>query len=203
MESTKAQYDCNMSMIHSLDRQLEQIRPEIEALLQNQLDYYYELLNVGADVRNMGLSWVIKTIWYLGGKIHMQRFPKALDSDSIKYLLEISRMDLERDKVAKKLHEVAVENRRTKLSEVRCVVQRSDRGEPERHYALKQEDRTQDEQEAFLQEQLRRVILRLKELRKEEVARLTKIFLHEELRKKSFTNDMYKILCMLLGTHRN
>lgn len=89
IESSRAQYDCNMEIIHKLDSQLEQIKPEIKALLQNQIDYYYNLLYKGEDSRNMGLSWIIKTIWYLGGKLHMQRFPKILDADSVKYLINV------------------------------------------------------------------------------------------------------------------
>ena len=87
--SLRAQYNCNVSLVHKLDAQIEEIKPEIKACLKTQLDYYYELLRIGKDTRGVGLSWIIKTIWYLGGKIHLRKFPKVLDQESIKFLLEV------------------------------------------------------------------------------------------------------------------
>ena len=89
LEALRGQYDINLKQIHSLDEKIEQIKPELKACLKNQLDYYYALLQSGIDTRSLGLSWIIKTVWYLGGKINMQRFPKRLDTETTACLLEV------------------------------------------------------------------------------------------------------------------
>ena len=50
------------------------------------MQYYKEILLKGKNVKNDGLVWIIKTIWYLGENVPISFMPPFLDFDSIEYL---------------------------------------------------------------------------------------------------------------------
>ena len=44
---------------------------EISTIIQNQIKHYHELLHIGLDYRQDGLSWIIKSIWLLGESVNL------------------------------------------------------------------------------------------------------------------------------------
>lgn len=103
VEALREAYSGNMSHVHIIEKQIADIKPEIIAIRKRQLDYYYKILFEGRDNRGQGLSWVIKTIWYLKGDVGPKDFPKSLDNDSIKFIITTSQLDIERTELMKKL----------------------------------------------------------------------------------------------------
>ncbi len=79
----------NIARLHELEAQSQPLKQKISASIRQQLKHYYSVLYNANDLRNTGLVWVIKTIWYLGGKLDHARFPGLLDVDSIAYLTDV------------------------------------------------------------------------------------------------------------------
>lgn len=99
-------YMGNLANIHRIERQISDIKPEIIAIMKRQLDYYYAIMAEGKDTRGQGLSWTIKTIWYLKGDVEPKDLPKCLDNDSINYLLSVSNLDVEKSALLNRLKDV-------------------------------------------------------------------------------------------------
>lgn len=108
VDGLRSQYLSSLATVHRLEREIADIKPEIAAVTKKQLDHYYELLSTGKETRGQGLSWAIKTIWYLKGNIKPSDLPKSLDAESVNYLIETSRLDLERSELLKSLKELKV-----------------------------------------------------------------------------------------------
>lgn len=108
VQELRSQYLSSIATVHRLEREISDIKPEIEAITKKQLDFYYNLLSIGKETRGQGLSWAIKTIWYLKGNVGPDNLPKSLDAESVNYLIESSRLDLERVELIKKLKDVKV-----------------------------------------------------------------------------------------------
>jgi len=106
VEQLRSQYLSSIATVHRLEREISDIKPEIRCITKKQLEFYYALLAEGKETRGYGLSWVIKTIWYLKGNVTADRFPKPLDPESINYLIETSKLSLERAELIKKLKNV-------------------------------------------------------------------------------------------------
>ena len=64
-------------------------------LVKNQRNYYLDLLKKGYDVRGEGLVWVVKRLLEIQAKLEYHHFPKFLDHNQIKYIIEIANLSLE------------------------------------------------------------------------------------------------------------
>jgi len=53
------------------------------------VNHYHRLLQLGLDVRQEGLSWIIKSIWLLGESVNLTKFPKWLDLEACEFLLDV------------------------------------------------------------------------------------------------------------------
>ena len=77
----------------SISKLKEQIRTKVQQKnnIQDELvRYYHNLLYEGLDVRQEGLSWIIKAIWQLGVNVELSYLPTFLDNESIDYLFTIA-----------------------------------------------------------------------------------------------------------------
>ena len=77
----------------SISKLKEQIRIKVQQKnnIQDELvRYYHNLLYEGLDVRQEGLSWIIKAIWQLGVNVELSYLPTFLDNESIDYLFTIA-----------------------------------------------------------------------------------------------------------------
>ncbi len=86
----QTEYKANIARLHELEAQSQPLKQKLLANMRQQLKHYYSLLYSAKDLRNTGLAWIIKTIWYLGGKLDNVHFPSVLDAESIKYLTDVS-----------------------------------------------------------------------------------------------------------------
>ena len=64
-------------------------------LVKSQRIYYLDLLKKGYDVRGEGLIWVVKRLLELQTKLEFHHFPKFLDNNHIKYIIEMANLSLE------------------------------------------------------------------------------------------------------------
>ena len=88
IQCLQTDYKSNLARLHELEAKAMPMKPDIQASLRTQLDHYCSLLYAGHETRNIGLSWIIKTIWYLGGRLDSLNFPSVLDPESA-YLTEV------------------------------------------------------------------------------------------------------------------
>lgn len=103
LETLRSNYGASIATVHRLEREIADIKPEIEAIRKKQLDYYYTVLAAGKETRGQGLSWAVKTVWYLKGNVKPDNLPKSLDPESVNYLIESSRLDVKRTELLKEL----------------------------------------------------------------------------------------------------
>jgi len=66
-------------------------------------NYYHQKLYEGLDVRQEGLSWIIKAIWNLGENIKMSYFPVFLDNLSINYLFKVAHKQVQINYIKEKI----------------------------------------------------------------------------------------------------
>ena len=71
--------------------------------------FYKELLFKGKNVKNDGLVWIIKTIWYLGENVPLSFMPQFLDLESIDYLFKLAHKQLEIEYFTKKIREMKLD----------------------------------------------------------------------------------------------
>lgn len=79
------------------------IKKGLESIKKNLIGLYKNILKDGMDTRKDGLRWVIKAIWAMDEPIPISTFPNFLDGDSIYYLLQIAKLELDLDAAHKKL----------------------------------------------------------------------------------------------------
>ena len=68
-------------------------------LKEQQIEYYLEKLKKGVDTRNEGLSWIIKKLMEFRTKVEPNSFPHFLDQEQINYIMQISKLGFECNKV--------------------------------------------------------------------------------------------------------
>ena len=68
-------------------------------LNNEQKKYYLDILKKGNDIRNEGLSWVIKRLIELKVNLKEIIFPPFLDNEQIEFLINISKLSFERNQL--------------------------------------------------------------------------------------------------------
>ena len=68
-------------------------------LNNEQKKYYLDILKKGNDIRNEGLSWVIKRLIELKVNLKEIIFPPFLDNEQIEYLINLSKLSFERNQL--------------------------------------------------------------------------------------------------------
>jgi len=85
----------------------ETLLKEKKSILKEKItklsNYYHKKLYEGLDVRQEGLSWIIKAIWNLGENIKMSYFPNFLDNLSINYLFKIAHKQVQINIIKEKI----------------------------------------------------------------------------------------------------
>lgn len=89
-------------------------------IIEEQKNYYLEILRIGYDCRNKGLRWVVVKLKSLRTDLCYKHFPRYLTHDQINFILSISEKDYLRDVINIKLKEL-----KTKLKkETDCTFSR-------------------------------------------------------------------------------
>ena len=94
------------SFISEINKKIDSISAEINKfkylfneLKEQQIEYYLEKLKKGIDTRNEGLSWIVKKLMEFRTKIEPNLFPNFLDQEQINYIIQISKLGLECNKI--------------------------------------------------------------------------------------------------------
>ena len=89
-----------------IDKFLENNKKQEKEIVNKLMLFYKELLFKGKSVKNDGLVWIIKTIWYLGENVPLSFMPQFLDFESIDYLFQLAHKQLEIEYCSKKIREM-------------------------------------------------------------------------------------------------
>ena len=92
--------------LNKIDKDLETSRKEEKEIISKLMLFYKELLFKGKSLKNDGLVWIIKAIWYLGENVPMSFMPQFLDFESIDYLFKLAHKQLEIEYFSKKIREM-------------------------------------------------------------------------------------------------
>ena len=103
IERSKEKFKNKLNNIKKLDIKIAALKQEFNAIKKKQIKYYCELLQEGSDFRQEGLIWIIKTIWYLGFDINVNKFPRFLDRKAIDFLFRLAKVSMKYNEVYKKL----------------------------------------------------------------------------------------------------
>jgi len=81
-----------------------------------QINHYYSILKKGADVWQEGLLWVIKVLWILGeNNILISKFPHFFDSQSVSYILDQAKNNINESELMAELKETKDAAREQKM----------------------------------------------------------------------------------------
>ena len=89
-----------------IDKFLENNKKQEKEIVNKLMLFYKELLFKGKSVKNDGLVWIIKTIWYLGENVPLSFMPQFLDFESIDFLFQLAHKQLEIEYCSKKIREM-------------------------------------------------------------------------------------------------
>ena len=95
-----------LKKINNLEDQKEKLRIKKRSLIQELYKHYLEILKIGKDTRNEGLSWVIKEIFLLGKKVLLTFLPNFLDHLCKIFLFHQAKIKLDLDLVNNKIKKI-------------------------------------------------------------------------------------------------
>lgn len=81
--------------IEAIEKEIENAESLRLSLTEELSLHFHNILKEGVDVRNEGLSWVIKEIFMLGEDVSLNYLPEYLDEESINYLFKIARLGMD------------------------------------------------------------------------------------------------------------
>lgn len=87
--------NANKDTLYKINCKILNLKKTFDNLIQEQRNYYLEILKLGIDSRNEGLTWVIKRLLELNVSLDEQDFPLFLTKHQIHYLLNISNLGFE------------------------------------------------------------------------------------------------------------
>ncbi len=222
VEKYKGEYEDNLRRIHGLEYEMSQIKPEIDANIKKQVSYYYTLLEEGKDTRNNGLSWIIKSLWYLEHKFPTQaRFPSYLEEETSVCILKAAALEIRKDKAESELKGLAAVNRRTSLARLQAYnplpeldakndgdsagvpgMRRMKMPIPKAPTGNKGPRQLRDAKEVQCEEKVAKIALQVRELKRGEINRVAKTYVKWSLQGKRPSAHISEVLCALVGKVR-
>lgn len=98
-ESLKIDSENVNKKINAIEEKINDIKDDLHL-------HYHKLLIEGKDTRDIGLSWIIQSIWSIGYDVIFSYLPKFLDDELIKHIFIISHKYIELQKVKESLNEI-------------------------------------------------------------------------------------------------
>ena len=92
--------------LKSINNEIGELKNIEKGIKEKLMRYYQELLYKGKDIRNEGLSWIVKAIWKLGENVPMSFMPTFLDFSGINYLFNMARLTVELESKKKLIDEI-------------------------------------------------------------------------------------------------
>ena len=103
LEVLKSEKSEILKKINDLEYQKEKLRIKKYSLTQELYKHYLEILKIGKDTRNEGLSWVIKEIFLLKKKVLLTYLPEFLDHLGKIFIFNQAKAKLDIDDLDKKI----------------------------------------------------------------------------------------------------
>lgn len=94
-DDLKSIINVNKETLYRINCKILNLKKAFDNLIQEQRDYYLDILKLGVDSRKEGLTWVIKRLLELNVNIDEQDFPVFLTKHQIHYLMKISNLGFE------------------------------------------------------------------------------------------------------------
>jgi hypothetical protein len=88
-------YEEKRQGIVALEQDMNKLKTIYHFLCKDQKKYYLDILKHGLDVREEGLSWVVKKLMELNTHLEYSMFPRFLDHSNVDYLIKYSNKSLE------------------------------------------------------------------------------------------------------------
>ncbi|CAD8054231.1 unnamed protein product [Paramecium sonneborni] len=95
----------NKRTLEQIDQDIQIKKKENKNLKKCLINFYFQVLKNGQDVRNTGIAWVISRLNSLNEKSTNQSFPEYLDQKAKEYLLQKATMLQEIEQLEKELSE--------------------------------------------------------------------------------------------------
>ena len=89
--------------LNELNETLKKNHDDKKKEIEDLYMHYLNILKEGKDTRNEGLSWIIREIFSLDKKVMVSFFPKFLDKLCIKYLFNITHINMNITEIEKKI----------------------------------------------------------------------------------------------------
>lgn len=201
----KALYDKNIENIKKQEKQISGHKIELQICVKSQLEYYYNLLKKGQENRNQGLVWIIKAIIQLEG-IHpiFIKYPKYIDTYTYESLNKIAEIEMEIEKIfdeKKKINPNNEQNLTIITSSPERIVSKNSFAKHVAHRKNPEQAFEIHEQKTELDKQILNYQKIVREIRNQEILRLSKTFLKEGILKSGKKKDFSMSLQALLGEY--
>ena len=89
--------------LNEINQNLKKIHDNKKKEIEELYMHYLNILKDGKDTRAEGLSWIIREIFNLDKKVIISFFPKFLDKLCIKYLFEITHINMKISEIEKEI----------------------------------------------------------------------------------------------------
>ena len=89
--------------LNEINESLKEIHDEKKKEIEELYMHYLKILKEGKDTRNEGLSWIIREIFNLDKKVIISFFPKFLDKLCIKYLFDVTHINMKITEIEKQI----------------------------------------------------------------------------------------------------
>ena len=103
IEKNKKLKNEKIEELNKLNDSLKQLHDTKKKVIEELYMHYLNILKEGKDTRNEGLSWIIREIFNLDKKVIISFFPKFLDKLCIKYLFNITHINMNITEIEKKI----------------------------------------------------------------------------------------------------
>ena len=89
--------------LNEINRNIKKVHDSKKKEIEELYTHYLNILKEGKDTRAEGLSWIIREIFNLDKKVIISFFPKFLDKLCIKYLFDITHINMKITEIEKQI----------------------------------------------------------------------------------------------------
>ena len=103
IEKNKKLKNEKIEELNKINNSLKQLHDNKKKVIEELYIHYLNILKEGKDTRSEGLCWIIREIFNLDKKVIVSFFPKFLDKLCIKYLFNITHINMNITEIEKKI----------------------------------------------------------------------------------------------------
>ena len=103
LENNKNLKNQKIKELNEVNNSLKNVHDNKKKEIEDLYMHYLSILKEGKDTRNEGLSWIIREIFNLDKKVIVSFFPKFLDKLCLKYLFDITHINMKITEIEKQI----------------------------------------------------------------------------------------------------